>query len=238
MLILLGLMAVLESVVVFLLSSGIEPMVAIGRAALGILKSKTGSTLAKAVSAAFVVLFASNISNVFRVQKRIAKIGASQADQSIIRSQLLEITLIGYCLLLGLMMTSLDSFLKQVDALTRNINVLKKQAKGAQEEYLRLQSEQQNSKKSKDEELAAAMEIKSLKDVVSDLRNKLERLQLDANSKEKEVKVLKVSMRALEKQTEGFRLEYIRLMDDNESLRNQLTVFDRKHSTLESKKNS
>ncbi|KAH8966212.1 hypothetical protein BDL97_03G013000 [Sphagnum fallax] len=238
MLILLGLMAVLESVVVFLLSSGIEPMVAIGRAALGILKSKTGSTLAKAVSAAFVVLFASNISNVFRVQKRIAKIGASQADQSIIRSQLLEITLIGYCLLLGLMMTSLDSFLKQVDALTRNTNVLKKQAKGAQEEYLRLQSEQQNSKKSKDEELAAAMEIKSLKDVVSDLRNKLERLQLDANSKEKEVKVLKVSMRALEKQTEGFRLEYNRLMDDNESLRNQLTVFDRKHSTLELKKNS
>ncbi|CAK9872541.1 unnamed protein product [Sphagnum jensenii] len=238
MLILLGLTAVLESVVVFLLSSGIEPMVAIGRAALGILKGKTGSTLAKAVSAAFVVLFASNISNVFRVQKRIAKIGASQADQSIIRSQLLEITLIGYCLLLGLMTTSLDSFLKQVDALTRNINVLKKQAKGAQEEYLRLQSEQQNSKKSKDEELAAAMEIKSLKDVVSDLRNKLERLQLDANSKEKEVKVLKVSMRALEKQTEGFRLEYNRLMDDNESLRNQLAVFDRKHSTLESKKNS
>ncbi|KAH9567022.1 hypothetical protein CY35_03G007600 [Sphagnum magellanicum] len=95
MLILLGFMSVLESVVVFLLSSGIEPMVAIGRAALGLLKSKTGSTLAKAVSAAFVVLFASNISNVFRVQKRIAKMGASQADQSIIRSQLLEITLIG-----------------------------------------------------------------------------------------------------------------------------------------------
>jgi hypothetical protein len=95
MLILLGLMAALESVVVFLLSSGIEPMVAIGRAALGLLKSKTGSTLAKAVSAAFVVLFASNVSNVFRVQKRIAKMGASQADQSIIRSQLLEITLIG-----------------------------------------------------------------------------------------------------------------------------------------------
>ncbi len=96
---------------------------------------------------------------------------------------------------------------------------------GAQEEYLRLQSEQQNSKKSKDEELAAAMEIESLKDVVSDLRNKLERLQLDANSKEKEVKVLKLSMRALEKQTEGFRPDYNRLMDDNESLCNQLAVF-------------
>jgi B-cell receptor-associated protein 31 len=109
---------------------------------------------------------------------------------------------------------------------------------GAQEEYLCLQSEQQNSKKSKDEELAAAIEIKSLKDVVSDLRNKLECLQLDANSKEKEVKVLKVSMRPLEKQTEGFRLEYNRLMDDNESLRNQLAVFDQKHSTSESKKNS
>jgi hypothetical protein len=130
MLILLGLMAVLESVVVFLLSSGIVPMVAIGRAALALLKSKTGSTLAKAVSAALVVLFASNISNVFRVQKGIAKMGAVQVDQSIIRSQLLEITLIGYCLLLGLMMTSLDSSLKQVDALTWNINVPKKQAKG------------------------------------------------------------------------------------------------------------
>ncbi|KAH8966152.1 hypothetical protein BDL97_03G009200 [Sphagnum fallax] len=193
MLILLGLMAVLESVLVFLLPSGIEPLVAIGRAALGLLKSRTGSTLAKAVSAAFVLLWVYT----------------------------------GYCLLLGLMMTILDSFLKQVDALTRNINVLKKQAKGAQEEYLRLQSEQQ-LKKSKDEELAAAMEIKSLKDVVSDLQNKLERLQLDANSKEKEVKVLK----------KASCLEYNQLMDDNESLHNQLAVFDRKHSTLESKKKS
>jgi len=70
-------------------------MVAIGPAALALLKSKTGSTLAKAVSAALVVLFASNISNVFRVQKGIAKMGAVQVDQSIIRSQLLEITLIG-----------------------------------------------------------------------------------------------------------------------------------------------
>jgi hypothetical protein len=95
MLILLGLMVVLESIVVFLLSSGIEPMVAIGRAALGLLKSNTGSTLAKVVSAALVVLFTSNISNVFRAQKRIAKMGAFQVDQSIIKSQLLEITLIG-----------------------------------------------------------------------------------------------------------------------------------------------
>jgi hypothetical protein len=75
------------------------------------------------------------------------------------------------------------------------------------------------------------MEIKSLKDVVSNLQNKLECSQLDANSKDKEVKVLKVNMRAFKRQTYGFHLEYNWLMDDNESLCNQLVVFDQKHST-------
>ncbi len=72
---------------------------------------------------------------------------------------------------------------------------------GVLEEYLHLQFEQQNSKKSKDEELAIVMEIKSLKDVVLNLQNKLECLQLDANSKDKEVKVFKVSMKAFKSQT-------------------------------------
>jgi hypothetical protein len=45
------------------------------------------------------------------------------------------------------------------------------------------------------------MEIKSLKDVVLNLQNKLECLQLDANSKDKEVKVFKVSMKAFKSQT-------------------------------------
>jgi len=45
------------------------------------------------------------------------------------------------------------------------------------------------------------MEIKSLKDVVLNLQNKLECLQLDANSKDKEVKVFKVSMKAFKSPT-------------------------------------
>lgn len=82
------------------------------------------------------------------------------------------------------------------------------------------------------------LEIKSLKEVIADLREKLEHLQLDNNSKDKEIKVAKASLNALKKQSQGFCNEYDRLMDDNENLRQQLSLFDRKYSSSDAKKYS
>jgi B-cell receptor-associated protein 31 len=107
---------------------------------------------------------------------------------------------------------------------------------GAQAEYLRLQDEQ-NAKAGKGDEVLVE-EVRSLKEIVSDLRQKLEQVQGDVNSKEKELKSAKANLKALEKQTEGFQNEYTRMMDDNENLRIQLSLFDRKYANSDTKKYS
>lgn len=88
------------------------------------------------------------------------------------------------------------------------------------------------------EDKALAAEVKSQKEIIFDLRKKLEQAQGDVNSKEKELKSVITNLKALEKQTEGFQNEYTRVIDDNENLRIQLSLFDRKYASSGNKKNS
>jgi len=107
---------------------------------------------------------------------------------------------------------------------------------GAEADYIRLQDEVSVKLAKEDKPLAA--ELKSQKEIIFDLRHKLEKAQVDVNSKEKELKSVTTNLKALEKQTAGFRNEYTRVMDDNENLRTQLSLFDRKYSSSGNKKNS
>lgn len=134
-------------------------------------------------------------------------------------------------------MSSLDHSLKRVDGLKGEVDTLKKKVKGAQADYLRLQDEV-SVKLAKQEDRALAAEVKSQKQIIFDLRQKLEQAQVDAISKAKELKSVTTNLKALEKQTEGFQNEYTRVMDDNEDLRIQLSLFDRKYASSGNKKNS
>ena len=107
---------------------------------------------------------------------------------------------------------------------------------GAQAAYVRLQDEV--SLRAGKEEKGLAAEVKSQKEIIFNLRQKLEQAQVDANSKEKELKSATTNLKALEKQTEGFQNEYTRVLDDNENLRIQLSLFDRKYASSSNKKNS
>lgn len=88
------------------------------------------------------------------------------------------------------------------------------------------------------EDKTLGAEVKSQKEIIFDLRQKLEQAQVDVNSKEKELKSVTTNWKALEKQTEGFQNEYTRVIDDNENLRIQLSLFDRKYASSGNKKNS
>ncbi len=90
----------------------------------------------------------------------------------------------------------------------------------------------------KEEDRALVAEVKSQKQIIFDLRQKLEQAQVDVISKAKELKSVTTNLKALEKQTEGFQNEYTRVMDDNENLRIQLSLFDRKYARSGNKKNS
>lgn len=107
---------------------------------------------------------------------------------------------------------------------------------GAQTDFIRLQDEV--STKAAKEEKAMAAEVKAQKEIIFELRQLLGRTQVDLNAKEKELKSVTTNFRALEKQAEGFQDEYMRVIDESENLRNQLSFFDRKYAGSGSKKNS
>lgn len=234
MLPLLVAVACAESAVAFFLASKVPPLVKLGQSVVDVLRCNKGArVLVKTVTGAFVVRLASDLSSTLKLQRR----GAAVADQLVARSQLLEITLICFVLILELILSSLDHSLKRVDGLKGEVDTLKKKVKGAQADYLRLQDEV-SVKLAKQEDRALAAEVKSQKQIIFDLRQKLEQAQVDAISKAKELKSVTTNLKALEKQTEGFQNEYTRVMDDNENLRIQLSLFDRKYASSGNKKNS
>lgn len=137
-------------------------------------------------------------------------------------------------MILAVMINRTHYYLRGKRGLTVQLEVLRKQSKGAETEYLRLKEEK--ALDNADDE--AKKEIKSLKEVVADLREKLEHLQKDVQTKEKETKAAEANAQAIRKQSEGMALEYERLLEDNENLRTQVSSFDREHSRSASKKDT
>lgn len=226
-----------EAVVAFCLASKVTPLVKLGQNVVDLLRCNKGArVVAKTVTGAVVVRLASDLTSTLKLQRRMERSGAAVADPMLARSQMLEITLICFVLMLELILNSLDLSFKRADGLKREVDALKKKVKGAQADYLQLQDEM--SLKLAKEDKALAAEVKSQKEIIFDLRKKLEQAQGDVNSKEKELKSVITNLKALEKQTEGFQNEYTRVIDDNENLRIQLSLFDRKYASSGNKKNS
>ena len=67
---------------------------------------------------------------------------------------------------------------------------------------------------------------------------KLKQLESEIETKTKEAKIAETNAEALRKQSVGFLLEYDRLLEENQNLRNQLQSLDRRLSHSGSKKNT
>lgn len=80
-------------------------------------------------------------------------------------------------------------------------------------------------------------ETRALEDERDKLRVELKRLESDLQSKTRDVDVAEANVIALKKQSEGFLLEYDRLLEENQNLRSQLQLLDRRWSHSISKKN-
>ncbi|OMO64830.1 B-cell receptor-associated 31-like protein [Corchorus olitorius] len=79
--------------------------------------------------------------------------------------------------------------------------------------------------------------VKALEEEVASLRATLNKLESDLETKTKEMSAAEANTVALRKQSEGFLLEYDRLLEENQNLRNQLQSLDQKLSRSGSKKN-
>jgi B-cell receptor-associated protein 31 len=77
-----------------------------------------------------------------------------------------------------------------------------------------------------------------LEEETATLRTKLKQLESELETRTKEVNGAEANAVALRKQSEGFLLEYDRLLEENQNLRNQLQSLDRRLSLSGSKKNT
>lgn len=68
--------------------------------------------------------------------------------------------------------------------------------------------------------------VQALEEEVTTLRAKLKQLESDLETKTKEINAAEANTVSLRKQSEGFLLEYDRLLEENQTLRNQLQSLD------------
>lgn len=80
-------------------------------------------------------------------------------------------------------------------------------------------------------------ELKSLEEEMMMLRDKLKHVECQLQNRGKDLAAAEANAVALRKQSEGFLLEYDRLLEENQNLRSQLQTLDRKLSWSGRKKN-
>eukprot|EP00270_Netrium_digitus_P011162 TRINITY_DN3531_c0_g1_i1.p1 TRINITY_DN3531_c0_g1~~TRINITY_DN3531_c0_g1_i1.p1 ORF type:complete len:245 (+),score=51.26 TRINITY_DN3531_c0_g1_i1:210-944(+) len=231
----------LELVFGLLMLVPLSPIRRFGLASVGFFKGTVGSVAVKTLAIVLSIVLGFSLFSIRRsasqASSTITMVGAARAleDRYELMKDALEAALIAFSLVLGLFVERLHEALKSGDHMKLNIEVLKKQAKGLENEYMRLKKEKEGGDSSNEENGQEARE-KSLKARIEELKSENEKIQAELEAKVKEVKTAEASVGAIKKQTDGLRLEFDRLIDENDNLRAQLAVFDRQYSRSEDKK--
>ncbi|KAJ6292367.1 hypothetical protein OIU78_024523 [Salix suchowensis] len=127
-------------------------------------------------------------------------------------------TLKGSVLFLGLMIDRLHHYIRELRMRRKTMEDVKKQNRSFED--------------------GKVEETKALEAEASTLREKLKQLESELEVKTKEVNTSEANAVALSKQSEGFLLEYDRLLEENQNLRSQLQSLDLNFSRSISKKNT
>jgi B-cell receptor-associated protein 31 len=187
------------------------------------LKRGRGPLVIKTVAGTISVVLFSSVYSMVMIQTRSIDDAASlnPTDQVLMANHLLESTLMGGILFLALMIDRLHHYIRELRIRRKSMEAVKKESRGFED-----------GKPGGSKELKAVEEEKTtLQKTVNQLESELEKLPKEVNSAE-------ASMVALRKQSEGFLLEYDRLLEENQNLRNQLQTLDRKLSGSANKKNT
>ena len=127
----------------------------------------------------------------------------------------------GFILFLALMIDRLHHYIRELRLRRKGMEAIKKQNRGFE-----------------DGKTSSSAEIKSIEEEKAVLGVKLKQLESEIETKTKEAKAAETNAEALRKQSVGFLLEYDRLLEENQNLRNQLQSLDRRLSHSGSKKNT
>uniref|UniRef100_A0A2N9H1A2 Endoplasmic reticulum transmembrane protein n=1 Tax=Fagus sylvatica TaxID=28930 RepID=A0A2N9H1A2_FAGSY len=202
-------------ILVLLFKTPLRKLVILG---LDRVKRGHGPIMVKTVAGTVVIVLISSVYSMTKIQKRWIDEGAlNPTDQVLMAKHLLEATLMGSSLFLALMIDRLHHYIRELRIRRKSMEAVKKQTRGSED--------------GKDE-------LKALEEETATLRAKLKQLESELETRTKELNASEVNAVALRKQSEGFLLEYDRLLEENQNLRNQLQLLDRRLSHSGSKKNT
>ncbi|KAJ8761724.1 hypothetical protein K2173_004533 [Erythroxylum novogranatense] len=182
-------------------------------------KRGQGPIVVKTVGGTVFIVLMSSVYSMVKIQKRWIEEGAvNPTDQILMAKHLLEATLLGSFLFLGLMIDRMHHYIRELQIRRKSMEAVKKQNRAFED--------------------GKVEEIKAFEEEMTSLRSKLKQLEADLEEKRKEVNASEANAVALKKQSEGFLLEYNRLLGENQNLRSQLKALDSSLSRSSSKKNT
>ncbi|KAG5246707.1 B-cell receptor-associated protein [Salix suchowensis] len=183
-------------------------------------KRGRGPVMVKTVAGTVFLVLMSSVYSMVKIQKRGIDVGGvvNPTDQVLMAKHLLEATLMGSILFLALMIDRLHHYIRELRMRRKSMEAVRKQNRSFED--------------------GKVEETKTLEAEVSTLREKLKQLQYELEVKSKEVNTSEANAVALSKQSEGFLLEYDRLLEENQNLRSQLQSVDLRLSRSTSKKNT
>ncbi|KAH0866395.1 hypothetical protein HID58_083606 [Brassica napus] len=185
-------------------------------------KRGRGPVVVQTVSATVCVVLVASVYSMMKIQKRWVEEGATNpTDEVIMSKHLLESTLMGGFLFLGLMIDRLHHYMRELRMRRKTMEVIKKEGSVLEGEKAR-----------------ASDEVKSLKQEITALQERQKQLAAEMEAKSKEIRTEETSGIALQKQSEGFLVEFNRLSEENQDLRNQLHTVDSRISRSSIKKNT
>lgn len=184
--------------------------------ALDRLKRGTGPLVFKTVAGVIFVFMSITVYSVTEIQSRPID-SLNPTDQILLARHMLEASLMGFLLFLLLMIDRLHHYIRELRLLRKTMEAAKKQNRANED--------------------GKSEELKVLGEEVSRLKKHIKQLETKHETQEKEVKSAEANVLALKSQSEGFLVEYDRLLEENQNLRNQLQSIDQSLSHSDTKKN-
>ncbi|XP_050206166.1 uncharacterized protein LOC126655867 [Mercurialis annua] len=180
------------------------------------LKRGRGPVMVKTVGGTVFAVFLSSVYSMVNIQNRTDEMGAvNPTDQVLMSKHMLEASLMGFVLFLALMIDRLHHYIRELRMLRKTMEAAKKQSRGIDD--------------------GKNVEAKALTEEIKTLQHKIQNLEYEVEAKSKEAKAVGTEVEALRKQSEGLLIEYDRLLEDNQNLRNQLESMDQMQSESDGK---
>uniref|UniRef100_A0A0E0L0E0 Endoplasmic reticulum transmembrane protein n=1 Tax=Oryza punctata TaxID=4537 RepID=A0A0E0L0E0_ORYPU len=185
-------------------------------------KRGRGPVMVKTVAATMLVVLGSSGYSISKIRGRVGDLGQlTPTDQVLASRHLLEASLMGYSLFLGLIIDRLHHYIRELRTMKKNMEAVTKQSRTLEEA-----------------KHGSVEEIQQYQKEISSLNEQVQELKRLSETKTEELKTAEANTLALQKQSEGLLTEYERLIAENEEFRNQLQSMDLRLSHSDSKKNT